>query len=311
MNDPLASLWVEKYRPTTLEDIVLSKEDREFFESLKTKKEIPHLLFAGIQGTGKTSLSKIIINDILKCEYLYINASDECGIDTIRSKVIGFARTKSFDGKIKIVLLDESDSISFEAMKALRNTIEEFSATCRFILTCNYLHKVIAPIQSRCQIITLNPPIEITVARVIEILKKENISIPEDQKTLLLNHIRKHLPDIRRIVNDVQKYSVNGVLNMKTDIASEFVEKIFKKLCNKLDIVNIRKDIIKNGRLFSNDYHSLLKQMFDVIFESDLDADRKIAALLVISKGMELDALMIDKEINCFTTFLKLAQTIN
>ena len=94
MNDSLDSLWTEKYRPTTLEDIVLSKEDREFFESLKTKGEIPHLLFAGIQGTGKTSLSKIIINDILKCEYLYINASDECGIDAIRSKVIGFARTK-------------------------------------------------------------------------------------------------------------------------------------------------------------------------------------------------------------------------
>jgi replication factor C small subunit len=117
-------LFIERYRPKTLDDIVLSKEDREFFESLAQKQEIPHLLFAGIQGSGKTSLSKIIINDVLKCEYLYLNASDESGIDTIRTKVTGFARTKSFDGKIKIVLLDEADSISFEAMKCLRNTMK-------------------------------------------------------------------------------------------------------------------------------------------------------------------------------------------
>lgn len=304
------NLFVERYRPKTLDDIVLSKDDREFFEALANKQEIPHLLFAGVQGSGKTSLSKIIINDILKCEYLYINASDESGIDVIRSKVIGFARTKSFDGKIKIVLLDESDSISFEAMKALRNTMEEFSATCRFILTCNYLHKVIAPIQSRCQIINLNPPLEETVKRIVEILKKENITIPQDQKPLLLNHIRNYLPDLRRIVNDMQKFSVTGVLNIKTDVALEFVEKIFKKLCNKPNLVYIRKEIIENEKAFSNDYHSLLKQLFEVVFESDLPSEKKTEAMLIISKGMEQQSFLIDKEIGAFSTLIALSKVL-
>jgi len=257
-----------------------------------------------------TSLAKILINDILKCEYLYLNASDESGIDTIRSKVIGFAKTKSFDGKIKIVLLDEADSISFEAMKALRNTMEEFSATCRFILTCNYLHKIIAAIQSRCQIVTLNPPIDKTTQRIVEILKKQNITIPSDQKPLLLNHIRKYLPDIRRIINDVQKYSVTGTLNIKTDVALEFVEKIFKKLCNKPNLVTIRKEIIENERAFSNDYHSFLKQMFEVVFDSDLTSEKKTEAMLILSKGMEQQAFVIDKEIATFATLINLSKVV-
>lgn len=304
------NLYIEKYRPVTLDDIVLSKDDREFFEALADKQEIPHLLFAGIQGTGKTSLSKIIINDILKCEFLYLNASDESGIDVIRSKVIGFAKTKSFDGKIKIVLLDEADSISFEAMKALRNTMEEFSATCRFILTCNYLHKIIPSIQSRCQIVNLNPPIEPTVARIVEILKKENIVILPEQKPLLLNHIQKYVPDLRRIINDIQKFSVTGTLNIKTDVALEFVEKIFKKLCNKPSLVDLRKEIIENERAFSNDYHSLLKQMFEVVFESDLSSDKKTEAMLVIAKGMEQQAFVIDKEIGAFSALISLSKVL-
>jgi DNA polymerase III delta prime subunit len=304
------TIWTEKYRPKTLNDIVLSKDDREFFESLATKQEIPHLLFAGSPGVGKTSNSKILINDVLKCEYLFINASDELGVDAIRTKVTGFAKTKSFDGNIKVVLIDELDSCSFEGMKSLRNVIELYSPTCRFILTCNYLHKVIGAIQSRCQIVTLNPPLEPTVARIVEILKKENITIPSDQKPLLLNHIRKYLPDIRRIVNDMQKFSVTGTLNIKTDVALEFVEKIFKKLCNKPSLVDIRKEIVENERAFSNDYHSFLKQMFEVVFESDLPSDKKTEAMLIVSKGMEQQAFLIDKEIGAFSALITLSKVV-
>ena len=303
------NLFVERYRPKTLNDIVLSKDDREFFEALADKQEIPHLLFAGIQGSGKTSLAKIIINDVLKCEYLYLNASDESGIDTIRTKVIGFARTKSFDGKIKIILLDEADSISFEAMKALRNTMEEFSATCRFILTCNYLHKIIPAIQSRCQIINLSPPIEGVTQRIVEILKKENITIPPEQKTLLLNHIRKYLPDVRRIVNDIQKFSVTGSLNIKVDVAFQFVENVFNKIRTKKSLTDIRKQIIENDKSFSNDYHSFLKQMFEIVFESDLSSDKKTENMLILSKAMESHAFVIDKEINCFAAIINLSKT--
>jgi len=224
------NLLVEKYRPQTLDEIVLSKDDRLFVESIQAKKEIPHLLFAGIQGSGKTSLSKIIVNNILDCQYLYINASDENGIDAIRGKIVGFAKTKSLDGKIKVILLDEADQISLEGMKALRNVMEEFASNTRFILTCNYLYKIIPPIQSRCQIINLIPPIEGVVQRIVDILKKENVKIPADQKPLLLEHIRKHLPDIRRIVNDIQKYSISGTLSIKSDESKDFIQNIFLQL---------------------------------------------------------------------------------
>jgi DNA polymerase III delta prime subunit len=310
MIEAINNLYVEKYRPKTLEEIVLSKDDRKFFESLAKKKEIPHLLFAGTQGSGKTSLALILIKDVLECEYLYINASDENSIDVIRTKVIGFAKTKSFDGKIKIVLLDEADAISVEGMRCLRNVIEEFSATCRFILTCNYLHKIILPLQSRTQHINLIPPIEGVIQRVSEILKKENITVPPDQKPLLIEHIRKNLPDVRRIINDVEQFSVNGILNIKSESSSGFASSLLKRILAKEDAIKMRKDIIENERLFSADYRSLLKSLFECVYESELDSHRKMDLLSIISDGMEKDAFVVDKEINCFSTIISLSRNI-
>jgi|688.fasta_scaffold314527_3 DNA polymerase III delta prime subunit len=310
MND-FSNLLVEKYRPTSLKDIVLSKDDREFFESLSKKQEIPHLLFAGVQGSGKTSLAKIIVNDILDCQYLYINASDENGIDTIRGKISGFAKTKSLDGKLKVVLLDEGDQISLDAQKALRNIIEEFASNTRFIITCNYLFKIIPALQSRTQIFNLIPPIEGIVQRVKEILQKENISISPEQKPLLLEHIRKNLPDVRRIINDVQKFSINGSLQIKNDASTSFVKEVFQKILNKYDLTKLRKEIIENEKSFSNDYRNFLKQLFEVIFSSDLDYEKKTSLLLIVSKGMELDAFVVDKEINCFTALINLSHNIS
>jgi replication factor C small subunit len=310
MND-FSNLLVEKYRPTTLNDIVLSKDDRQFFESLNEKQEIPHLLFAGVQGSGKTSLAKIIVNDILDCQYLYINASDENGIDTIRGKISGFAKTKSFDGKLKVVLLDEGDQISLDAQKALRNIIEEFASNTRFIITCNYLFKIIPALQSRTQIFNLIPPIEGVVQRVKEILQKENITIDTDQKPLLLEHIRKNLPDIRRIINDVQKFSINGSLQIKNDSSTSFAKEVFQKILSKYDLTKLRKEIIENEKSFSNDYRNFLKQIFEVIFSSDLDYEKKTNLLLIVSKGMELDAFVVDKEINCFTALINLSHSIS
>lgn len=302
------NLWIEAFRPKTLQDIVLSKDDREFFESLNKKQEIPHLLFAGVQGSGKTSLAKIIVNELLSCQYLYINASDENGIDAIRGKIMGFAKTKSLDGKLKIVLLDEADQISLEGMKALRNVMEEFASNTRFILTCNYLFKIIAPIQSRCQIINLMPPIEGVVQRIVDILKLQNIKISAEQKPLLLEHIRKNLPDIRRIINDVQKFSVTGELKIKNDVSAGFVRDLYKALTSKQDLMKLRKFVIENEKSFSNDYRSLQKQLFEEIYNSALSNDVKTEALLSISKGLELDAFVVDKEINNFTTLINLSK---
>jgi DNA polymerase III delta prime subunit len=310
-NDPLSSLWTEKYRPKKLDDIVLSKEDREFFESLATKQEIPHLLFTGSAGLGKTSLAHIIAKDILKCDSLYVNASDESNVDSMRGKIANFAKTKSFDGNTKVIILDEACGLTEISQRILRGLTEEYAGTTRFILTSNYLHRIIAPIQSRCQIINLNPPLEGITKRVVSILKKENITIPEDQKPLLLEHIKSNLPDLRRIVGDIQKYSVTGTLQIRHDESAEFAEKIFKKICNKGNLIDLRKEIIENEKAFSNDYRSFLKQIFESIFKSDLPYEKKTDCLLIVSKHLTDDSFAIDKEINAFTALITLSRNIS
>ena len=307
----LEGLWTEKYRPSTLDEIVLSKDDREFFENLSKKQDIPHLLFAGTAGVGKSSLAKIIINDVLNCDSMYINASDENGIDTIRGKIVGFARTKSFDGRLKVILLDEVDGLSGESMKALRNVMEEYSSTCRFQMTCNYLFKVIPPIQSRCTIINLIPPIEGVVQRVSEILKQENIIVDPKQKPLLLEHIRKNLPDLRRIINDIQKFSVTGTLSIKNEDCSGFAKSIVAKLMCKEDVMKLRKEIIEGEKFFSSDYRHLMKLIFEELFNSSLNYEQKGDLLLAAADSMAADAMVIDKEINFFSALLRMSRLMS
>jgi replication factor C small subunit len=296
------NLFVEKYRPRKLEDIVLTNEERAYFESLKSKEEIPNLLFAGNPGTGKTTLSKIIATAILDCQYLYINASDENGIDTIRSKVIGFASTKSLDGKLKIVLFDECDALTLDSQKALRNVIEEYSHNTRFIFTCNYLFKIIPALQSRCQIFNLTPPLDGVLNRVVAILKNEGITVPDTEKPKLVELVRSGYPDMRRVINDIQKFSFTGTLIIKDNQAKGIANKVVEKIRAKVSPQELRKYVIEREQEFSGDYLQLLKEMFEVMFETDSDANN----LLIISEGMYKDAIVIDKEINWFSTCLKL-----
>jgi len=305
------NLWIEKYRPRTLDEIVLAPEDRRFFEALKEKQEIPHLLYAGTPGVGKSSLAKIIINDVLSCDSLYINASDENGIDTIRGKIVGFARTKSFDGNIKVVLLDEVDGLSGESMKALRNVMEEYADTCRFQMTCNYLFKVIEALRSRCQIINLIPPVEGVLQRVTEILKKENVVVPPAQKPLLLDHVKKNLPDMRRIINDIQKFSVTGTLEVRNNECSGFAKAIVAKILCKEDVMKLRKEVIEGEKFFSSDYRHLMKLIFEELFNSNLTYEQKSNLLLIVSSAMEKDAFVIDKEINFFSMLVNLSHNIS
>jgi DNA polymerase III delta prime subunit len=296
------NLFVEKYRPRKLEDIVLTNEERQYFESLKSKEEIPNLLFAGSPGTGKTTLSKIIATNILDCQYLYVNASDENGIDTIRSKVIGFASTKSLDGKLKIVLFDECDALTLDSQKALRNVIEEYSHNTRFIFTCNYLFKIIPALQSRCQIFNLTPPLDGVLNRVVAILKNEGIAVPDTEKQKLVELVRSGYPDMRRVINDIQKFSFTGTLIIKDNQAKGIANKVVEKIKAKVSPQELRKYVIEREQEFSGDYLQLLKEMFEVMFETDSDANN----LLIISEGMYKDAIVIDKEINWFSTCLKL-----
>ena len=211
-----------------------------------------------------------------------------------------------FVGK-RQVLTSNCDGMTFDAQKILRSVMEECAEVTRFILTCNYSHKVIAPIQSRCQVINLNPPIDKAVQRVVSILKKENITIPPEQKPLLLNHIKKNLPDLRRIINDIQKFSVSGVLNIRFDDCSEFAEGLFKKI-QKQDLLQVRKEVIENEKVFSNDYGLLLKQLFEVIFQSSINYEKKLNMLMIVSKSLENHSLAVDKEINFFSALISLSK---
>lgn len=296
------NLYVERYRPKTLADIVLTDEERQYFNSLKSKEEIPNILFAGNPGTGKTTLAKVIATDILDCQYLYINASDENGIDTIRSKVVGFASTKSLDGRLKLVLFDECDALTLDSQKALRNVIEEYSHNTRFIFTCNYLFKIIPALQSRCQIFNLTPPLDGVLNRVVAILKNEGITVPDTEKQKLVELVRSGYPDMRRVINDLQKFSYTGTLSIKDNQVKGVANKVVDKIRGKVSPQELRKYVIEREQEFSGDYLQLLKEMFEVFYETDTNANN----LLVISEGMYKDAIVIDKEINWFSTCLKL-----
>lgn len=300
------SLWVEKYRPTSLDEIVLDDEVRSSFENYKKTQQIPNLLFIGNAGIGKTSLAKIIAKDIINdSQYLYINASDENGIDTIRIAVTNFAKTRSITGSIKIVILDEVDGLTMDAQRALRNTMEEYSSTTRFILTANYKHRVIQPLQSRSQSFDLTPPIKSCVSRVVHILKQENIDVSGDQKTNISKLIKSLYPDLRKTINELQKCCLNNKLSIKTfENHEQFITQIFKTL--NQDSLDVRKIVIQNEQLFNNDYASLLKQMFDYIVDTQQSSPTTKKQLMIISEHLYRSALVLDQEINFYSCCIAL-----
>ena len=300
------NLWVEKYRPKTLNDLVLSESNRKYFETITD--EIPNLLFVGTPGLGKTTLARILVEDVLKCQYLYINASDENGIDTIRSKVVGFSQTRSLDGKVKIVILDESDGITLDGQRALRNTMEEYSNNTRFILTANYKHKIIPAIQSRTQFFDLNPPFDDVVKRIVDIVKQQGIKIEADQKANFVNVIKQNYPDIRKIINAIQKASVKGVFNIDIALDSkEIVDKVNKEIQTG-NVIGLRKYLIENENEFQGDYHNLMKQYLNYVYDSSIDDNKKREYILILSEYMYKDVFVLDKEINAFACWNALSR---
>ena len=310
INEQLKNIWVEKYRPAKLADMVLSESLRAFVEECRTKGEIPNMLFVGNAGTGKTTLAKVIVSEILDAQYLYINASEKNGIDEVRTSILTFAQTKSIDGKIKIIFLDEFDNFTDAGQRALRNVMEEYAGNTRFILTGNYLHRIIQPIQSRCQVFTdFTPPVSEYGKRVAFILRQENVQVQPQQIDRLKEVIRYHYPDLRRIINYIQKSVIGGVLNIGDTINNEgFAQEILEKVINKEDLMSLRKVVIENEQSFGNDYPKLLKDLFNAIYKSSLPEDKKRLALLQVSDSLYKSALVMDQEINFFSCLIALSQ---
>ncbi len=296
-------IWVEKYRPAKLDDLILDEGSLRVVSQFKD--EIPNLLFVGSPGTGKTTLARIIVNDILGCNFLYINASDESGIDTIRHNITNFAQTKSFDGGVKVVVLDEADGLTSQAQAALRNTMETYAKYCRFILTANYKHKIIPALQSRCQSIDLKPEIKQAAKRCFNILKQENVKVSDEQKVKFGQLVKRTFPDLRKTINELQKSVVDGELLIDSNGSdSELLKAVTEGL--KKDSLQVRKLLIESEDRFQGDYDTLLANLLDYLYEQPIDEFKKKQMITVIADHLYRSAFVVDKEINAFACIVAL-----
>ncbi len=300
-------IWVEKYRPVKLDDLIL--DDKSLKIVSQFKDEIPNLLFVGSPGTGKTTLARIIVNDILGCNYLYINASDESGIDTIRHNITNFAQTKSFDGGVKVVVLDEADGLTSQAQAALRNTMETYAKYCRFILTANYKHKIIPALQSRCQSLDLKPVVEQAAKRCFNILKQENVKVSDEQKKKFVVLVKRLFPDLRKTINEIQKSVIDGELCIDSNGSdSELLNSVFAGI--KKDSLKVRKHLIENEDRFQGDYDTLLANLLDHIYSQPIDEFKKKQMITIIADHLYKTAFIVDKEINCFACLVALEMAL-
>ena len=296
------SLWVEKYRPTTLDTYIGNEHLKSKVSVYLESGDLPHLLLYGKAGTGKTTLAKLLVNNI-ECDYMYINASDENSVDTVRNKVRGFASTMGFKD-YKIIILDECDYITPNAQAALRNLMETFSKHCRFILTCNFVERIIDPIQSRCQSFQVIPPSKKEVAvHMTNILKEEGIASKVDDIAGLVN---AGYPDIRRVINSCQRQCVDGMLvvDKQSLVESDYKMKLMEiiKKENKKDAFKGVRKLLADSQV--TDFAELYKLMYD---EVDSYGTGHIAeCILILAKYQLSDSQVVDKEINAMAMIIEL-----
>jgi|TARA_A100001515_G_C4544134_1_gene201212 DNA polymerase III delta prime subunit len=300
------TLFVEKYRPNTLDNYIGNEHLKSKVKHYLESGDLPHLLLFGKAGTGKTTLAKLLVKNI-NCDYLYINASDENSVDVVRDKVKQFASTIGFKD-LKVIILDECDYITPNAQAALRNLMETFSKHCRFILTCNYVERIIDPIQSRCQSFQIIPPSKQEVAKHLHnILVQENVmDSPDDIKIL----VETGYPDIRRVINSAQRNIVGGKIKLDKSsiIQNDYKLKLLKILetqDKKTAFKEIRQLLLDNQ---ITDYADLFRLLYD---EVDTWGKGHVAECILIIARYELsDSQVVDKEINAMAMLIELLGVI-
>ena len=300
------TLWVEKYRPTQLDNYIGNDHLKSKVSVYLESGDIPHLLLFGRAGTGKTTLAKLLVNNI-DCDYLYINASDENSVDVVREKVKNFASTLGFKD-MKVIILDECDYITPNAQAALRNLMETFSKNCRFILTCNYVERIIDPIQSRCQSFQIIPPDRKQVAQhLANILNNETIQYDIKDIATIVNG---GYPDIRRVINGAQRQVVSGKLTIdentitQNDYKLEVLD-ILKTQDKKNSFQNIRQ-LLADSKV--SDFSDLFRLLFDTV--DDWGKGHIAECILILSKYQQSDAVVVDKEINVMAMFVEIIGSI-
>jgi len=288
------SLLVEKYRPTKLENYVGNENIKKSISKYLEQNDIQNLIFYGPAGTGKTTLAKLIVKN-LDCDYIYINASDERGIETIRDKVSSFASVASFK-PIKVVILDEADFLTIQAQASLRNIIETFSRTTRFIMTCNFVERIIDPLQSRCQVLKIVPPTKKDVAKHLNwICNEESITHEINELVPLVN---QYYPDLRKCINTIQLSTQDNILKLDQSVlvSSNYIDKVIDELKGKVNFKNIRQ-IIADANV--DDYEELFRTLYERASEY-LPGKEGTVAILVNDHQYKAN-FRIDKEINAMS----------
>ncbi len=299
-------LWTEKYRPKNIEDCILPERLKKPFQEYVTQKNIPNLLLTGGAGVGKTTVAKAMCNEI-GCDFMIINGSDENGIDMVRNKITNYASSMSFTGGRKVIIIDEADYLSANAQAAFRNAIEEFAGNCSFIFTCNFKNKIIEPLHSRCAVIefTLKASEKSSMAtqffkRVQTILSSEEIAY---ETPVVAELIKKHFPDFRRVINELQRFSKFGKID--TGVLAQIIDvslaDIIKFIKDK-DFGAIRKWVASNDV----DPASLYRKLYDNLYEV-LKPQSIPQAVVIIADYQYKQAFVADQEINlvaCLTELM-------
>lgn len=301
-------LYVEKYRPHTVENCILPARIKTIFQEYVNKGDIPNLMLTGTAGCGKTTVAKAMCDEI-GVNYLFINSSDERGIDTLRTKIKGFASTISLTGGRKVIILDEADYLTPEAQAALRGAIEEYSSNCSFIFTCNFKAKLLDALHSRCSVIdfALKGDEKVEMAgqmfkRLIQILKQEGV---EYDKSVLGKIVQKYFPDYRRTLNELQRYSSLGSLDAGVLAQIESVRKLedLIKTIKEKNFTAMRKWVVANSDV---DPSSIFRTIYDNLYDA-LTPNTIPDAVVILSKYQYQSAFVADQEINlvaCLTEIM-------
>ena len=301
-------LWVEEYRPKTIDDCILPQSLKTLFQSFIEKGEVSNLLFSGTPGVGKTTVAKALCEQ-MNCDWIMINGSEEGGIDVLRNKIKNFASTVSLSGGKKVVILDEADYLNPQSTQpALRGFVEEFHKNCRFILTCNFKNRIIEPLHSRFSNIEfkVNPKDKPKLAsrlfeRAIYILKEQNVDY-EDK--VLVELITKHFPDFRKLINELQRYSVSGSIDagILVNVSDENLKTLITHLKGK-EFSDMRKWVVNN---LDNDPVKIFRKIYDTLY-TNLEPSTIPHAVLIIADYQYKSAFVADQEINlvaCLTELM-------
>ena len=301
-------LWVEQYRPKTIDDCILPDSLKSLFSAFIKKGEISNMLFSGTAGIGKTTVAKALCEQ-MNCDWIMVNGSEEGGIDVLRNKIKNFASTVSLSGGKKVVILDEADYLNPQSTQpALRGFVEEFHKNCRFILTCNFKNRIIEPLHSRFSNIEfkVNPKDKPKLAsrlfeRAVYILKEQNVSY-EDK--VLVELITKHFPDFRKLINELQRYSVSGSIDagILVNVSDENLKTLVTHLKNK-EFGDMRKWVVNN---LDNDPVKIFRKIYDTLY-TNLEPSTIPHAVLIIADYQYKSAFVADQEINlvaCLTELM-------